>query len=73
VISVTDHGAGIPEPEQDKVFDRFWRGGTAPGTGLGLLIARQIAEAHGGDLTLTSPGPAGDGCRFRLRLPVVGA
>jgi signal transduction histidine kinase len=64
-IVVTDHGPGIPADEQDRAFERFH--GT--GTGLGLPIARQVALAHGGSLTLRSPGPAGDGCVFRLSLP----
>ncbi|HLU29550.1 MAG TPA: ATP-binding protein [Glycomyces sp.] len=68
-VTVTDHGPGIPEAERERVFERFRRGGEAPGTGLGLPIARQIAQAHGGELTVDVPGPAGDGCRFRLRLP----
>lgn len=68
-LSVTDHGAGIAPADQDRVFERFWQGhGTADGTGLGLPIARQIASAHGGELTLSSPGPTGDGCQFRLSL-----
>jgi signal transduction histidine kinase len=67
VVAVSDHGPGIPSDEQEHVFERFWRGqGEAPGTGLGLPMAKQIALAHGGDLTLQSPGPAGDGCVFRL-------
>ncbi|WP_100444117.1 sensor histidine kinase [Glycomyces xiaoerkulensis] len=70
VVAVTDHGPGIPEPERESVFERFWRGDRAPGTGLGLPIARQIAQAHGGEVEVASPGPAGDGCRFELRLPV---
>ncbi|WP_169732020.1 HAMP domain-containing sensor histidine kinase [Glycomyces arizonensis] len=68
-VTVTDHGPGIPEVERERVFERFWHGEDAPGTGLGLPIARQIAQAHGGDLTVEVPGPAGDGCRFRLSLP----
>ncbi|MEV8630413.1 HAMP domain-containing sensor histidine kinase [Streptosporangium sp. NPDC051023] len=68
-VVVTDHGAGIPADERDHVFQRFWRGRRdIPGTGLGLPIARQIALAHGGDLTVRSPGPGGDGCVFRLTL-----
>jgi signal transduction histidine kinase len=68
-VTVTDHGPGIPADEQAHIFERFWRGaGDRPGTGLGLPIARQIALAHGGDLTVVSPGPAGDGCVFRLTL-----
>ena len=69
VIAVIDHGPGIPRDERGRVFERFWRGERTPGTGLGLPIARQIAQAHGGELTLESPGPEGDGCRFALRLP----
>ncbi|RKS10529.1 signal transduction histidine kinase [Nocardiopsis sp. Huas11] len=70
-VSVTDHGPGIPEHEQERVFQRFRRGpgrGDDGGSGLGLAIARQTAAAHGGGLGLTSPGPTGDGCVFRLVL-----
>jgi signal transduction histidine kinase len=68
-VVVTDHGAGIPPAEQEGVFQRFWRGRTdVAGTGLGLPIANQVALAHGGELTLASPGPSGDGCAFRLTL-----
>lgn len=64
-VVVTDHGPGIPTGEQDRVFERFWRGEQdTSGAGLGLPIAKQVALAHGGDLTVTSPGPAGDGCSF---------
>ncbi|MDA8368292.1 MAG: ATP-binding protein [Nocardiopsaceae bacterium] len=68
-VMVTDHGPGIADSERDRIFERFWSGrrGTH-GTGLGLPIARQIALAHGGDLTVRSPGPAGDGCVLELRL-----
>ncbi|MFD9074736.1 HAMP domain-containing sensor histidine kinase, partial [Streptomyces lasiicapitis] len=66
-VTVTDHGPGIPTDDQPHVFQRFWRGPSEfPGTGLGLAIARHVAVAHGGTLTLTSPGPAGDGCVFRF-------
>lgn len=68
-VVVTDHGPGIPPEQQSRVFERFWRGrGDTRGTGLGLPIARQVALAHGGTLTLVSPGPSGDGCVFRLSL-----
>jgi signal transduction histidine kinase len=68
-VAVTDHGAGIPSDQLEHIFERFWRGRRdASGTGLGLPIARQIALANGGDLTVTSPGPAGDGCVFRVGL-----
>ncbi len=70
-ITVTDHGPGVPAEHQERIFERFWRGRPdAGGTGLGLPIARQVALAHGGDLTVTSPGPAGDGAAFRLTLAV---
>lgn len=69
VLTVADRGPGIPAAEQAHIFERFWRGaGDRAGTGLGLSIARHVAEAHGGSLTVTSPGPHGDGCVFRFRL-----
>ncbi|MDG4784573.1 HAMP domain-containing sensor histidine kinase [Micromonospora sp. WMMD1102] len=68
-VVVVDSGPGIPADQHGYVFQRFWRGRRdVPGTGLGLAIARQIALAHGGDLTLRSPGPDGAGCEFRLTL-----
>ncbi len=68
-VVVTDHGSGIPPADQGLIFQRFWRNRhDVEGTGLGLPIANQVALAHGGRLTVTSPGPAGDGCVFRLVL-----
>jgi signal transduction histidine kinase len=68
-LAVTDRGPGIPADQQEHVFERFWQGqADTPGIGLGLPIARQVALAHGGNLTVTSPGPAGDGCVFELTL-----
>ena len=68
-VVVTDHGSGIPPAEQDRVFQRFWRSRhDIEGSGLGLPITGQVALAHGGRLVVTSPGPAGDGCVFRLTL-----
>ncbi|MCA2218718.1 HAMP domain-containing sensor histidine kinase [Jidongwangia harbinensis] len=68
-VTVADNGPGIPAGDQHRVFQRFWRGRPdVHGTGLGLPIAGQIAEAHGGTLTLRSPGPGGEGCVFRLTL-----
>jgi signal transduction histidine kinase len=71
-VTVTDEGPGIPEADRERVFERFWRGESAPGTGLGLPIARQIAQAHGGDVELLDSAGFNDsatGCRFRLTLP----
>jgi signal transduction histidine kinase len=69
-ISVADSGPGIPEPYRKRIFEKFFRvpnkdGPT--GAGLGLTIAHEIVEAHGGDLTFDSP-PEG-GTTFNLSLP----
>jgi two-component system sensor histidine kinase SenX3 len=60
-IEVTDHGKGIPAQEQSRIFERFYRSPSVeeriPGSGIGLSIAHQILQAHGGDLTVKSqPG-----------------
>ena len=70
-VSVTDHGPGIPPSELDRIFDRFHRLGNvltraAGGTGLGLYIARQLASAVGGTITVESA--LGEGSTFTLRL-----
>jgi signal transduction histidine kinase len=70
LIDVADEGPGIPLEDQELIFEKFGRsgGGAAkPGTGLGLFIARSIAEAHGGRLEVDSV-PA-RGSVFRLELP----
>jgi two-component system, OmpR family, heavy metal sensor histidine kinase CusS len=68
-ICVDDAGPGIPEPDRERVFARFARLGGEPGTGhgLGLALARAIAELHGGTLRVTR-SPLG-GARFELWLP----
>ena len=73
IVSVEDDGPGIPASRREKVFERFWRGPEVgargiPGSGLGLPIARWIAEVHGGSLVL-DPAVA-DRARFVLRLPL---
>jgi signal transduction histidine kinase len=68
-LSVQDSGPGIPASAQEQVFERFVRLETArptSGGGLGLPIARWIAEQHGGALELESTS---DGCRFVVTLP----
>jgi signal transduction histidine kinase len=70
-ISVRDRGPGIPEDQQRLIFEKFGRAdvpGSKPGTGLGLFIARSIAEAHGGKLEVSSRPDAG--ATFTLTLPV---
>jgi len=61
-VRVSDGGPGIPEADRTRIFDRFVRldeARTGNGTGLGLPIAKWIAEAHGGTLVLETSGPAG--------------
>jgi two-component system sensor histidine kinase KdpD len=70
-LTVADRGPGIPETERALIFEPFYRSkGARPdvgGAGLGLAIARRIAEAQGGSLTY-APRPGG-GSEFRLELP----
>jgi signal transduction histidine kinase/CHASE3 domain sensor protein len=73
VIEIEDTGIGIPLAEQERLFQRFFRSSTAteqaiPGTGLGLVISKAIAEAHGGGIGVRSE--AGEGTCFRVRLPL---
>jgi len=74
-VSVRDHGPGIPPESQCLIFEKFGRvsqaGATKPGAGLGLFIARSIAEAHGGTLEVESD--TGEGATFVLRLPLARA
>jgi two-component system OmpR family sensor kinase len=67
-ISVVDDGPGVPADQRQRIFDRFVRlDARSTGAGLGLPIARWIAEAHGGTLVLESSGPTGS-C-FTITLP----
>jgi signal transduction histidine kinase len=67
-INISDTGPGIPEAEQERVFERFYRGeaGADHGSGLGLAIARASIEAVGGSLELESELGAGTTVRFRF-------
>jgi len=69
VITVQDQGPGISPEMQPRIFDRFSFGSGSTGLGIGLYLARGIAEAHGGELTLDSS--PGQGAAFHLSLPVV--
>lgn len=76
VFEVSDSGRGIPESEIDRVMEDFHQvlepdGAKPVGTGLGLPISRRMAEALGGELTVTSV--LGEGSTFRLRIPRVHA
>lgn len=69
-IGVQDEGCGIPANEHQRIFEKFERLGNnevREGLGMGLYIARQLAEAHGGNLCVSSK--IGEGSRFTLRLP----
>jgi two-component system, OmpR family, sensor kinase len=70
-LAVSDTGIGIPEEDLPRVFERFYRVDPARskgGTGLGLSIARQIAQAHGGEIEAKSK--PGKGSTFILRIPL---
>jgi signal transduction histidine kinase len=75
VLAVEDRGPGVPPADRERVFERFTQldsGATrrAGGVGLGLYIARQLANAQGGELLATDPTPPASGARFELRLPM---
>lgn len=74
LIDFTDDGIGIPAHLADNIFEPFVRAddsrsSKAGGSGLGLSIAKKIAEAHGGDLTLSSDGDKGS--TFRITVPTI--
>ena len=67
LLRLTDNGPGLPERVRERLFQPFAGSGRPGGTGLGLAIARELAQGHGGDLTLVTTGPTGTS--FELRLP----
>lgn len=75
-VAVADHGIGIPEAEQGRLFSEFFRGELAKnkiynGTGLGLVLVKHIVEAIGGSISFTSE--PGKGTVFTLRIPQAAA
>ena len=73
LISVTDHGMGIPKEQLKKIFDKFYRVPTPEvketrGNGLGLTLAKHIIEAHGGSVDVESE--VGKGSKFTIRIPL---
>jgi two-component system sensor histidine kinase KdpD len=75
VISVADHGPGIPQADKERVFDKFYRvlgtqrnAATIPGSGLGLAVSKGLVEAHGGHIWVEDR--PGGGSIFRFTLPV---
>jgi two-component system, OmpR family, sensor histidine kinase BaeS len=72
VLTVTDTGTGIPVDELPRIFDRFWRGRQADavsGSGIGLAVAAELAQAHDGQLTARSE--PGQGSELTLTLPAM--
>lgn len=70
-VHIRDYGLGITEEEQERIFEKFERGGNkkvSEGLGMGLYIARQLAEAHRGSLTVESK--LNEGSTFTLILPI---
>jgi signal transduction histidine kinase len=65
-LIVTDAGPGLPDHSDTKVFERFYTGDAGRGAGLGLAIARELAERMHGRLRVTSTDP---GTTFTLELP----
>jgi signal transduction histidine kinase len=73
VISVEDHGPGIPAAEHEKIFDRFYRTGSelrreSQGVGIGLSLVKHIVEAHGGKVRVRSV--VGEGSVFTIEVPI---
>ncbi|HST18667.1 MAG TPA: ATP-binding protein [Gaiellaceae bacterium] len=72
VFSVSDSGLGIPPEDRERVFDKFFRGAaketTVGGTGLGLAVAREIVDTHGGSIAVDSS--VGHGSTFTFELPL---
>jgi signal transduction histidine kinase len=76
-VDVEDNGVGIALQDQDRIFERFYRGDDpmvlkTAGTGLGLPIVRQLVEMHRGRIWMSSKGVPGEGSTFSFTLPALG-
>ena len=70
IVRVVDEGPGIQPHDLPRVFDRFYKGSTSKGSGLGLSIAQSLVTAHGG--TITADSRAGGGTTMSFTLPLGG-
>lgn len=71
VVRVVDHGLGIPEPDLDRIFDRYHRGANVTGitgTGVGLYLVKTVVSLHGGEVEVATC--EGEGSSFTVRLPI---
>jgi len=71
VVSVDDHGIGIPSADVGRLFERYFRGSNVSGivgTGVGLNLVKMVVDLHGGDVAVESQ--EGKGSRFTVRLPI---
>ena len=68
VVTVSDTGSGIPAEELPRIFDRFYKGRTSRGSGLGLTIVKNLVLAHGGEISAASR--SGEGTTVTVALPV---
>lgn len=74
VVSVADDGMGIDEADQEGIFERYRQAGQSPnrryrGTGLGLAVVKELAELHGGSVSVASARKLGS--TFTVRIPYV--
>ena len=67
IVDITDDGPGLPDPVKSALFNRDWDISGSGTSGLGLKIAKELVENHGGILELISTGK--DGTVFRLSMP----
>jgi two-component system OmpR family sensor kinase len=71
VVTVEDHGIGIPAADLGRLFERYFRGSNVSGivgTGVGLNLVKMVIDLHGGDIAVESQ--EGQGSRFTVRLPI---
>jgi two-component system, OmpR family, sensor kinase len=71
MVTVEDHGIGIPAMDLGRLFERYFRGSNVSGivgTGVGLNLVKMVVDLHGGDITVESQ--EGKGSRFTVRLPI---